>query len=525
MSARVISLAAAAALALALGAIASLLVLTSDHEDNKAATIALAVTAGVSFVMSGLVALWRRPENRTGYLLAAVGYFWFFGALSESNNDWVFTVGVALGSLALGAFVHLLLAFPGGRLPARRDLWLVVSTYALVLIGSIGVLLLDETPDPGCPQCRSTIAIGSNDGVHDALRIGSALIGLALLGTILVIVVDRFRRSRGPLRRALGPVLGAGALAMLVLALQLAIDAWSARASQPLEYVFLATFAIVPLAFLVGVLRSRLARSGVADLLLELSRERPLRDALASALGDPSLDVVYWLPERDRFVWHDGTPFHDDGGPRTAHYVERSGRRVGAILHDPTLADEPELVDAVAAAAGLWLDNERLQAELRAQVAFLEAIVNASPSLLCSLRRDGRIANLNDAAWQASGYVEENDVKGQLFWDVFVGPEARSESRRRFEAAAPDHEDASFEHTFVNQLGEQLTIAWSTAPLYENDGSVRYVVCGGLDIASEERLRRRSRPRRSQSSNTRSTTRSHAGTRPPSGSSAGPPSR
>ena len=488
MSTRAVSLAAAAAVGLAMSGIAVLLVLASDHEDNKAATIALAVTAGVSFIASGLFALWRRPENRTGYLLAAVGYLWFFGALSESNNDWLFTAGQALGSLVFGAFIHLLLAFPGGRLTGRRDLWLVVSTYALVLTSSVATLLLEEVPNPkGCPGCRSTIAVGSNDDLETVLTFIATALALALLATVLVIVVNRFRRSRGALRRALGPVLGAGALAMLVLALEVSIDTYSEGAGRPLEYVFLAAFATVPLAFLVGVLRSRLARSGVGDLLLALGRGTPIRDALAGALGDPTLEIAYWLPERERYVSADGKPLPDLPQGRATTLVDHAGGPTAALLHDPLLTDEPELVEAVVAAAGLWLDNERLQAKLRAEVAFLEAIVNASPSLLCSINREGRIANLNDAAWNASGYVLENDVKGQMFADVFVGPEARREWNRSFEEAAPAHEAASFEHTFINQLGERLTIAWSTAPLYDDDGSVRYVVCGGLDITERQR--------------------------------------
>ncbi|MEO5575879.1 MAG: PAS domain S-box protein [Gaiellaceae bacterium] len=501
MSARLLFLAAAATLGLALVGAATLLVITSDHEDNKATTIALAVTAGISFIASGLVAVWRRPENRTGYLLAAVGYLWFFGALNESNNDWLFTAGGALGSLVFGAFIHLLLAFPGGRLARRRDLWLVLSTYALVLTGSVATLLLVEVPNPKvCPGCRSTIVVGSNDGLETVLTVIVTALSLALLATVLVIVVTRYLRSRGALRRALGPVLGAGAFAMFILALQVSIDTYSVGAAEPLEWVFLAAFATVPLAFLLGVLRSRLARSGVGDLLLALGRGTPIRDALAGALADPTLEIAYWLPERERFVSADGKPLPDQPEGRATTLVDHAGRPAAALLHDPMLTHEPELVEAVVAAAGLWLDNERLQAKLRAEVAFLEAIVNASPSLLCSVDREGRIANLNDAAWQASGYVEENDVKGQLFWDAFVGPEARTEARRRFEEAAPAHEAVSFEHTFVNQLGERLTIAWSTAPLYDEDGSVRYVVCGGLDItereqqhrqlqASEERLR------------------------------------
>jgi PAS domain S-box-containing protein len=499
LSARVFSLVAAAVLALAMAAGAVLLVLASDHEDNKAATIALAVTAGLSFIVSGLVALWRRPENHTGYLLAAVGYLWFLGALSESNNDWLFTLGNPLGSFAFGAFAHLLLAFPGGHLTSRRDLWIVVLTYVLAVGGTLAAGVLSDHPDPTCTTCRSTVAIGTYERAYDVIDAVTSVLALALLATLLSIVVSRFLRARGALRRALGPVLGAGTVVMLVLVLQIAVDAYSDGAAAPLEYVFLAAFATVPLAFLIGVLRSRLARAGVGDLLLALSRGTPIRDALAGALADPTLEIAYWLPEQQRYVSADGKPLPDTPDGRAMTLVEHAGLQTAALLHDPLLADEPELVDAVAAAAGLWLDNERLQAKLRAQIAFLEAIVNASPSLLCSLRSDGTIANLNNAAWNASGYVLENDVKGQPFWDVFVGPEARAEARRRFEETVPAHA-ASFEHTFVNQRGEQLTIAWSTAPLYEEDGSLRYVVCGGLDIterqrqheqlqASEERLR------------------------------------
>ena len=66
----------------------SALVLTSDHEENKAATLALALTAGLSFVGSGLVALWRRPENRTGVMLITVAYLVL---VSTSDDDWIFT--------------------------------------------------------------------------------------------------------------------------------------------------------------------------------------------------------------------------------------------------------------------------------------------------------------------------------------------------------------------------------------------------------------------------------------------------
>ncbi len=269
-------------------------------------------------------------------------------------------------------------------------------------------------------RCASTIAVTSSDTAHTLVRGIVSVLALALVVAVFAIVVTRYLRARGALRRALGPVLGTGALVMVVLFVQLVVDTVSEDAADPLYFVFLVTFALVPVAFLAGVLRSRLARSGVADLLVELGRGIPIRDALAHSLGDPSLDLVYWLPEREQLVLPDGSPFQGEAGVRVRHDVRRNGKLVGALIHDPSLADEPELVDAVAAAAALWLDNERLQAELRAQFAFLETIVNTAPSLLMSLDPDGRIVNYNTACERASGFENVEDVRHEYFWDVFI---------------------------------------------------------------------------------------------------------
>src|ERR671910_1937521 len=448
---RLRSLVAIAALGLALVALGTGFVLASDHLENKAAFLSLALTVGLSFLISGVIALWRRPDNRTGIYLVLVSYFWCLGGLTEASNDWIFTLGVLVNSFALGAFVQLLLAYPTGRLQGRRDMWLVIAAYGLVFVGSVGQLLVDPRPNPDCPDCMSTIAVTSSDTARTVVTGVVGVLALAAVVGVLTIVVTRFLRAKGALRRALGPVLGTGALVMGVLLVQLVVGVFSEDAAEPLYYLFLVTFGLVPVAFLAGVLRSRLARSGVGELLLELSQGTPIRDAIAHALRDPTLEIAYWLPDEGRYVSSDGRPLAEDGGRRVS-LVEHAGRPTAALLHDPLLLDEPELVDSVTAAAGLWLDNERLQAKLRAQYEFLETIVNAAPSLLCSLDQEGRIANLNEASRRASG----------------------------FEGAAPFHQAASFEHTFVNRRGEELTIAWSTAPLHDENGNVRNVICGGL---------------------------------------------
>ncbi|HEY7792428.1 MAG TPA: PAS domain S-box protein [Gaiellaceae bacterium] len=482
-------------------AIGITLVVASNHEDNKAAFLSLALTVGLSFLVSGVVALWRRPDNRTGLLLVLVAYLWFLGALTESNNDWVYTIGGLFSSLALGAFVHLLLAFPTGTLQGRRDVLLVAGTYGLVFLGSAARLLFDEHPDASCPDCTSTIAVTDSGTAASAVNLLLAVLGLALVGAVLYTVVARYVRSSGALRRALGPVLGTGVIVMLVLLLELAVGAISEDASRPLYFVFLAAFAMVPIAFLAGILRSRLARSSVGDLLLALSHGTPIREALRQVLKDPTLEVAYWLPDSGRYVTSDGRPLRDEGPSATRHVslVEYAGRPTAALLHDASLAEEPELVEAVTAGAGLWLENDRLQAQLRAQVEFLETTVNTSPSLLCTLDREGRIVNLNDAAVRASGYDDQEEVRWQPFWDVYVAPDEQDHGRHLFNAAGPFHEATTFEHTFVDRRGEERTIAWSTAPLFDEQGNVRNVIYGGLDVterrrqlvaiqASEERL-------------------------------------
>jgi signal transduction histidine kinase len=142
--------------------------------------------------------------------------------------------------------------------------------------------------------------------------------------------------------------------------------------------VFFYTFASVPIAVLVVFAQRRLARGQVAGLVVQLgeqSEPADLRDALSHALGDPSLELAYWFPAEQRYVSADGRPVQlpePDSAPM-ATFVERPGQPVAVLLHDPALEHNTELVQSVCAAAALTLENERLQAELRARLNELQA--------------------------------------------------------------------------------------------------------------------------------------------------------
>src|ERR687891_2442213 len=109
------ALVALAVAGLVLGLAALALVTTSEREGDPAAWIALALTLGWAFIGAGLYAWWRRPENRIGALMTLVGLLWFLGALTSADAPWAYTLGLALRSLWIAALVHMLVAFPTGR--------------------------------------------------------------------------------------------------------------------------------------------------------------------------------------------------------------------------------------------------------------------------------------------------------------------------------------------------------------------------------------------------------------------------
>ncbi len=501
MSARPLALAGVWVAGVALSAGALVLILESNHLEDRAATAALLLTATLSFITSGVIAIWQRPENRTGLLLAATGFAWLLGALVTADNTWIFTAGFLVSSLAWGPFAHLILAYPSGLLQTRGQRILVGATYALTFVEALALALLggsDEVCGGECPE--SAITVWSNQTAVDVVVVLGTAAAVAIVVSVLVILLRRWRAATAANRRALGGVLFTAGTTLVLLLLLPLVEIVSERAARMVEFVALGAFGAVPIAFMLGLIRARLARAAAGDLLLELGSGTQLRDALARALHDPTLDIAYYLTEEERYVNAEGRTMRDGGGDRVAKYVERDGRPIAALLHDRSLLDEPELVESVAAAAALWLENERLQAELRSQYTFLLTVVHTAPSLLIVVDTLGRIQHFNRAVEIASGLDDPEQIKDRFFWEVFFDPEGREEIREQFEAAAPDFEPAEYEHSFTNARGEHLVIAWTSAPLRGEDGRVHRVIAGGVDIterkhqelelrANEERLR------------------------------------
>ncbi|HVF79100.1 MAG TPA: ATP-binding protein [Solirubrobacteraceae bacterium] len=291
---------------------------------------------GVGWVLMGcgLVAWVRRRESRAGLLMAAVGAAWLLGSL----------LSPAL-YLHRGPLVHLLLSYPSGRLTGRRDHVVVIVVYLVAAIE---------------PLARSPV------------------VTLAVCATVAVTAVGGYLRETGARRRMrAAPAAGATAVA-LVLALGSIgrLAGWDSAGITLVAYeIVLATVAA---ALLTDLLRGRWSEGAVTGLVVELgeaSQPVTLRERLARAVSDPSLQLGYRVGGVSEYVDEAGRPLAlpGPGAERVVTPVDSDGERVAVLVHDRAVLDDPVLVEAIAAATRIAVTNVRLRSEVAARVEQIAA--------------------------------------------------------------------------------------------------------------------------------------------------------
>jgi signal transduction histidine kinase len=383
-------------------ATAILLALTSDHIREPGVHAALQAWALLGFIVAGVVAWWRRPESRFGPLMIYAGAIWFVTSLSSSNYALPYTAGIAFDLLPPVAFLHVFLAFPTGRLEYWYERALVAAGYVVAFpVQLLGMTLGGFGPD-------NLLGVFSEpDAGYKLLRVQLVVLsGLCLAG--IVVLFYRRRRVGRPLRRSVSLLVDSFALALAMIAFLFLTAVYGMVSGQiafeTIRRVTFFTIGLAPWAFLAGLMDARLARSAVGELFLELRRESTpadLRDAVARALRDPSVELAYWLPEYGSYADVEGREVRLPGADalRATTLIERDGVPVAALIHDASLNDEPELLDSVTAAAGIALENAQLHVELRARLEELRGsrarIVEVAQSERQRLER-----NLHDGAQQ-----------------------------------------------------------------------------------------------------------------------------
>ncbi len=364
--------------------------------------LVLEIVPGSSFVLAGLVAWSLRPRNRVGVLMMGVGVGLLLPAvtrpfatsfvLTPARTEQLPTRFVAeifiqtVGGLWAVVLLHLLLAFPGGRLVSRLDRLLVRFFYMAVPL--LGLLV----PVFAFADLRP-LAVAAHD-----IPIAFVVIGLGLLLRRWIFGGYARRRSLSPL---FWPAVTLAVLFVGVTGLSLARLDWGRSLlliSPPLLLIAL------PLGFLIGLFRTGLDMSSVGDLVVSLSdglAPDQLQPALARALHDPSLEVVYWLPAGGWFADLQGRRIElpTAGSERATSVLGDVAAPVAALVYDSSLVHEGHLVDTAAAAVRLALENARLQVELRAQLEEVRQsrarLVDAADSERRRVERD-----LHDGAQQ-----------------------------------------------------------------------------------------------------------------------------
>lgn len=398
------------AVGVTVGLLMLIVIFSSEREQEQALNAVLTLLPSWSFIGTGLFAWWRRPSNRTGMLMVLVGFTWLFIPLSLSDSPALFGVSMYASNTAWVMLALLLLSFPTGRLEKPWHRWLIAAFVfdAVFLTALTGMLSGRELETYDCSDCPpNPVAVYDAIGPAKVIDAISAFGGVALILILVAVLVRRYRTVGSANRSAIRPVLAVGLLTVISIALLVGVQAVSDSAfGQALFVTTVALISAVPFAFLFGLLRSRISTAGaVSELISTLgetrAKELDIREALAEALGDESLEFFYWLPDREQFVDSAGRPAElpEQGSGRTWSPAEHDGELIAAIAYDASLADERQLIRATGSAAALALRNQRLEAELRANVEELREsrarIVQTSDAARRELER-----NLHDGAQQ-----------------------------------------------------------------------------------------------------------------------------
>lgn len=381
------------------------------------------MVAALSFGIAGLVAMRHRPENRTGPLMVLIG-------IALAARTWIFlpipalvSLGFWLTGLPVIILGILVLGYPTGHFRSHASRIWVGAAVGFMLIHVV-MTLITPLGVWECAECRPLLTLTYDERHATNLFKVEAWMLITLAATLIPILVARWLRASPPARRALAPVWVAGLVFAAVAftdavlsSTDIAYDDFAdipgpgrfLRLEMPpvvwtvMPWAVAVSLTLVPIGFLWGLLRSRLNQAAVSALAIELRRTRdrlPLVASLRRALADRTLELGLWSRPAATYVTPDGQPMAPLAGPdRAVTRVDGADGPLAVIVHDPALEEQRDLVDGVTAVAQLALENERLQAEVRAQLeevrASRERIVSAADAERRRIER-----NLHDGAQQ-----------------------------------------------------------------------------------------------------------------------------
>jgi signal transduction histidine kinase len=399
--------AAAGALAVAVGPGRA-----TTYAGSSALGAILTVSAGTALILAGVLIGLTRRTGCTGDLALLAGVCWFapVWVAWQDGPPLIPTVAMVAAGFTFPLIVHLVLAHPSGRLGSKPARVLAGVIYAEALLATVALALFrDPYFDPGClANCTVNVfLVRSLPSLARAVELTDRWFTAVAAAVLIGVCAARLARASRPARQRFRPVY-IPAVGFAVALVTRAVALQKSIVEDPFNTALFTIFAVggVAVTLLAAglismIARSRAERRAVARIAASLD-ETPapglLQSALAAALHDPGLQIAYWLAGPQHYVDASGQPVPEPAATtsRAVTHLTRLGRTIAAISHSGAV---PGIESQIGPAIRLGLENERLQAELLAQLEELRAsrarIVQTGDAARRSLER-----NLHDGAQQ-----------------------------------------------------------------------------------------------------------------------------
>jgi signal transduction histidine kinase len=359
------------------GLTAIVLTLATTSYDGRAITVTADVLGVALPVGLGALRLLHHPEDRFARLLIGSGLLWSVATLSQSTDSLPYSVGRVALWFSEVVLVYLMLAFPYGKLTTRGERRVVAAAGVVLVVLFLPTVLFAEYPSPvpwgscaaSCPHNSFNLTSTTPAFVGDVVRPLRETLTILVFAAAALLLARRARRSGPLMRRALVPVVAIAIVRVTALGVYFLArnDDPNSGAAEVLGWIYLLSLPALTICFAAGLVGQRLfvasALQRLATGLEPHANARELRGALSSALADPTLTIVYWLPG-DPGQWVDETgwpvkpPVAELG--RAVTEVSSDGRPLAAIVHDIELSRDEALVRAATSYALTALENERL---------------------------------------------------------------------------------------------------------------------------------------------------------------------
>ena len=361
---------------------------------TEAPAVAITWLTTLSFVVIGLTLLSSGLPRINGWACLLVAWAIVPGDLNDphfAESGWS-SLGFLLEPVYLPAAVALVLRYPRHRLRSRER-FVVLLMLGVSIVSRAGAMVTSGSVKDGFHRPDGFPTLALDPFWHDVVfvRIGRGATA-ALLVLTGVILMWRAASSIGLNRQSIAPLAVVTAICSFAAAFdqaywaQLIPDTNAALARD-------LSAAMIPVALLADLLRRRTAGTIIAERVVAAARSGDsleLQSALRSALADPSL--VVGLPEE---------PSAEPPSADRARAVvtDDAGRALIRVDYNPKAIGDEALLRSALEASRVGLENTRLNAELRANLAALtEANARIVTATLDERRRMER--NLHDGAQQ-----------------------------------------------------------------------------------------------------------------------------